>query len=187
MPGPKYSHAQLKQLWVLEGGSEATADTAAAIAQAESGGCQYALAGPVDIRPVKTCTWTVTNGENSCGLWQINLRAHPSYSAPTIFNELTNAGAAVAISNGGSDFGPWTTYVSGAYKTYLRSGGTPTAQPGTVFVPTGPIQPVASSGGWHHLTLGLARALPEALHHSQQLRASALRALKPPHRIGRDG
>lgn len=142
--GPSLTHAELEALWSLAGGLPGTEDTAAAIAEAESGGCQYALAGPVDIRPVKSCKWTKTDGENSCGFWQINLRAHPTYSAPSIFDKLTNAKAAVAISKGGTNFEPWTTYKTGAYKKYLTSGGVPAPQPGaggaaptTVNVPAG--------------------------------------------------
>ena len=37
------SHADLEALWVMAGGSQATADTAAAIAQAESGGNTSAI------------------------------------------------------------------------------------------------------------------------------------------------
>lgn len=133
---PSLSHAELEALWTLAGGIPGTEDVAAAIAQAESGGCQYDLAGPVDIRPVKTCRWTHTDGENSCGFWQINLRAHPTYSAPSIFDKLTNAKAAVAISRGGLDFTPWTTYTNGAYRAYLQAGTPPPA--GTSSPPSGP-------------------------------------------------
>jgi hypothetical protein len=181
--GPSYTHAQLEQLWILAGGSEATADTAAAIAEAESNGCQYALAGPVDIRPVKTCKWTVTNGENSCGLWQINLRAHPSYSAPSIFNEVTNAEAAVAISNAGADFTPWTTFVSGAYKAHLQSGGTPTAQPGTVSPATGTPMLAHAHSGWGDLRQVVNHHLPNRIAQSQLAGQATLRTLRRRHRV----
>jgi hypothetical protein len=181
--GPSYTHAELEELWILAGGSEATADTAAAIAEAESGGCQYALAGPVDIRPVKTCTWTVTNGENSCGLWQINLRAHPTYSAPGIFDTLTNAGAAVAISDGGADFTPWTTYVSGAYKTHLQSGGTPTAQPGTVTQPEGTPVLTHAHSGWGDLRQVVNHHLPNRIEQSRVAGLATLRTLRARHRV----
>lgn len=117
------THKQLEDLWIGNGGSIGYADTAAAIAQAESSGCQYALAGPKDIRPHKDCSWHKTSGENSCGYWQINLYAHPQYKAPGIFGQNENASAAIAISNDGQDFRPWTTYKNGAYKQYLTDAG----------------------------------------------------------------
>ena len=130
MPSYQLTHAQLEELWLLGGGSPDTADTAAAIAQAESGGCQYALAGPTDIRPVRACFWRITTLENSCGFWQINLRAHPQYSAPSIFAQDVNASAAVAISKDGTDFAPWTTYRTCAYKQYLSGQGAPAVYTG---------------------------------------------------------
>src|SRR5205823_2864134 len=39
------SHSELETLWVLHGGTQQSADMSAAIAQAESGGCQYAKHG----------------------------------------------------------------------------------------------------------------------------------------------
>ncbi len=131
MASNTYTHQQLMELWVLGGGMVQYADTAAAIAQAESGGCRYALAGPRDIRPVKACTYRRTSRENSCGLWQINLKAHPEYHAPAIFDPVANARAAVAVANGGADFSPWSTYTNGAYRNYLISPGSTTPQPGT--------------------------------------------------------
>lgn len=122
----QFSHSDLERLWQNAGGPGGhIADIAAAIAQAESNGCKYALAGPADIRPKPLCTWNRTSKENSCGLWQINLYAHKSYSAPDIFDENANAAAAVAISKSGSSFAAWTTFTSGAYKKYLTgTGGT---------------------------------------------------------------
>lgn len=187
MAGPSYTHAQLEELWILAGGGNAYADTAAAIAEAESGGCQYAKAGPTDDRPVKVCTYRATTKENSYGLWQINRNAHPQYSAASLYVALGNAHAAVAVSSGGTNFGPWSTYMNGAYKAHLQSGGTPTAQPGTVTTPDVPIRPVVAMHGWHDLTLALAHSVPQSLHHSQQLRASALRALGQARTIGRNG
>lgn len=112
-------------LWTANGGSSATADIAAAIAQAESGGCQYALAGPTDIRPVKQCTYRKTDGEESAGLWQINHRAHPETDLMSLFDPNYNAAAAVRISSHGSDFTPWTTFTSGAYLGNLTGASLP--------------------------------------------------------------
>jgi len=86
----------LEQLWEAAGGSSGEAFMAAEIAMAESGGSQYALS-PTD----------------DYGYWQINASHGP---AQATFNPLGNASAAVAISSDGTDWGPWTTYTSGAYE-----------------------------------------------------------------------
>lgn len=63
------------------------------------------------------------------GLWQINQPAHPTYfkQSGKIFEPGYNAAAAYAISKGGTDWTPWTTYKSQAYKAYYGKG-----------IPTGP-------------------------------------------------
>jgi hypothetical protein len=54
------------------------------------------------------------------GLWQINNVAWPQYSHQKLLNDPAyNAKAAFAISNGGSNWGPWTTYQTGAYQSYM--------------------------------------------------------------------
>ena len=68
---------------------------AAEIATAESGGNPYAVSPTDDI-----------------GLWQINL---PSWGSEASTNPVVNARAAVSISDDGTNWGPWTTYTSGAY------------------------------------------------------------------------
>lgn len=156
-------------LWREAGGPAFAADTAAAIAQAESDGCQYALAGPFDIRPVKVCRYTKTDKENSCGLWQINLMAHPTYHAPAIFDPLTNARAAVAISANGTSFVPWTTYGNGAYKQFLTAG-----------VPGADVGPIPNDNGligYKTLQDALARQLPSAFWRSQRLGLATSRKL----------
>ena len=69
---------------------------AAEIAMAESGGQQYAL-----------------SPTNDYGYWQINGSHGP---AEATFNPIGNAKAAIAISSDGTDWGAWTTYVTGAYQ-----------------------------------------------------------------------
>lgn len=119
------SFQALKDLWIQAGGSPAQAPVAAAIALAESGGNpQSHNAVPPD---------------NSYGLWQINMLGSmgPSRrsqfglsSDAQLFDPLTNAKAAVAISNNGSNFHPWSTFTNGAYKAHLngQGAGTGTAQ-----------------------------------------------------------
>jgi Lysozyme like domain len=67
---------------------------AAEIAMAESGG------NPNAISPT-----------NDFGLWQIN----GSNGALATLNPLQNAKSAIALSGNGTNWGPWTTYHSGAY------------------------------------------------------------------------
>ena len=57
--------------------------------------------------------------ENSYGLWQINILAHPSYSAARLLTPAYNAQAAYDISSGGSNWNPWGTYTSGAYRSHM--------------------------------------------------------------------
>ena len=45
------------------------------------------------------------------GLWQINA----SHGAEATLDPLGNAEAAVAISSDGANWGPWTTFTTGAY------------------------------------------------------------------------
>jgi LysM repeat protein len=85
----------LEALWEDAGGSHAAAFTAAEIAVAESGGNQYALS-PTD----------------DYGYWQINASHGPAMAT---FNAMGNAKAAIAISDDGTDWDAWTTYVTGAY------------------------------------------------------------------------
>lgn len=188
MPIDQRTFDFLREQWRVEGGPAASADLAAAIAFAESGGCQYALAGPIDIRPVKTCTWNQTHGENSCGYWQINLWAHPSYRAPAIFGVEENTRAAIAISSHGSDFGAWTTYVHGAYKPYLaKFGGQPV--PGPPSPPTTVEGPDPSNlnalNGWAHLSDELGRRAPGLLTSSARYREATLRLLASRTRVRR--
>ena len=87
--------AGLEDLWEEAGGSPAEAVMAASIAMAESSGEQYAT-GPV--------------GEE--GYWQIN----PHAWADATYDPIDNAKDAVQISDDGTDWDAWTTYLTGAYE-----------------------------------------------------------------------
>ena len=89
-----YGCSGLESLWEQAGGSAGEAVMAASIAMAESGG------NPNAISPT-----------NDYGLWQIN----GSHGALATLNPQGNAEAAVSISGSGSNWGPWTTYTTGAY------------------------------------------------------------------------
>jgi uncharacterized protein YodC (DUF2158 family) len=90
-----YSCSGLETLWKNAGGSSAEAFTAAEIAMAESGGNPNAISPTDDF-----------------GLWQIN----GSHGSMATLNPAGNARSAVSISSDGRNWGPWTTYTSGAYR-----------------------------------------------------------------------
>jgi hypothetical protein len=109
---------QLENLWIAAGGSRSLAPTAAAIAYAESSGNPNALNN------------TPSTGDYSVGLWQINYfgSLYPGraarYGPPTALlgaqGELANAKAAVDLAGPtGAGFTNWTTYRTGAYKSFL--------------------------------------------------------------------
>ena len=89
------SCAGLEQLWTSAGGNSADAFMAAEIAEAESGGNQYALS-PTD----------------DYGYWQINA----SNGALATYNAYGNARSAITLSDDGSNWNAWTTYRTGAYE-----------------------------------------------------------------------
>jgi hypothetical protein len=89
-----YSCSQLENLWREAGGNPDKSFTAAEIAVAESGGRADAISPTDDF-----------------GLWQIN----GSWGSLASLVPLVNARAAVTISHDGTDWNPWTTYITGAY------------------------------------------------------------------------
>jgi Lysozyme like domain len=80
-------------------------DLAAAVAMAESGGNPFA----------------VGDGATSFGLWQIHAPAHPEFAASQLLTAAYNAHAALLISKSGTDWSPWTTFRTGAYKAFMRT------------------------------------------------------------------
>ena len=177
-------HTALEQLWIAHGGDPNSADRAAAIAQAESGGCQYAHAGPVDDRPVNQCVYRFTNGEDSYGLWQINRApdAHPQYSAASLYTVGGNADAAVAIAQAGLDFTPWSTYKDGSYLQFMTNPSTTGPQPspgpfsGQTSHPNLPSN--AMTKAWMQLMRTLAIDAPRSLREAKTARARMRRAVR---------
>jgi hypothetical protein len=95
-------------------------DIAYAVAMAESSG---------NARSHNTNSST---GDNSYGLFQINMigsmgparrKQYHLKSNNDLFDPLTNAKVAYAMSNKGRDWSPWSTYKNGAYKKYLGKSG----------------------------------------------------------------
>jgi hypothetical protein len=95
------SQAQLEQLWDQQGGNPAEAPTASAIAEAESSGDEQAT--------------NTSSAGTARGYWQIE----SSHGALSTYNPEGNAKAAIAISDNGTNWSPWETFTSGAYKKFL--------------------------------------------------------------------
>jgi hypothetical protein len=120
---PALTQSQIAALWIANGGNPAQAQTAAAIAMAESGGVPNALGDSGD----------------SVGLWQVDTAFHPGLSKVDLTNPNFNAQQAINISGNGGNWTPWSTYCSsgngvncvnpggGAYRKYL--GGNTLAGP----------------------------------------------------------
>lgn len=98
-----YDYNTIKQIWILNGGNPAAAGIAAAVALAESSGNPSAINYN-------------SNGSVDRGLWQIN----SIHGAQSTFDITNNAKAAIAISKNGTDWSPWVTYTSGAWRKYLN-------------------------------------------------------------------
>jgi hypothetical protein len=60
------------------------------------------------------------NGEDSRGLWQINVRSHPDLAKYNLYDPVQNAKAAYEVSQQGGDVSPWTTTHGGLSARYLR-------------------------------------------------------------------
>lgn len=78
-------------------------------------------------------------GDNSYGLFQINMlggmgparrRQFGLSSNEALFDPLTNAKVAYQMSRGGTDWSPWSTYKTGAYRKYM--GNVPAAVGGAI-------------------------------------------------------
>jgi hypothetical protein len=94
---------ELRALARSVGFPEQSVDTAAAVAMAESGGYPAA----------------VGDQGKSFGLWQIHHPSHPTYEPAMLLTPSYNAQAALAISEQGKKWQPWTTYRNGAYQKFM--------------------------------------------------------------------
>jgi len=113
LPSYLYLFAKLSAL----GASTFQAQVALAIIRAESGD-----------------NWSAHNRnipiEDSIGLAQINLIAHPQYTGTNLYNIDANLAAMRDVSSGFTDWTPWTTYNDGTYLQYLPAGALgPTTPP----------------------------------------------------------
>lgn len=118
------------------------ANLAAAVAMAESGGDPQIL-GDVEYG-------------GSIGLWQINLPSNPQYDASALKDPTYNANAALAISKNGTNWNPWTTYRTGAYKRWYSGPGGPGTSKAKALVIGGVVVAGAAGLAWW-LTAGRYR------------------------------
>jgi hypothetical protein len=102
---PQLSVAALETLWVQNGGSQATAPQAAAVATAESS-------------RVPDNTNVNTDGSVDYGLFQINTVQNPAFAGQVnpdnveqsaIFIPNVNVADAESLSSGGANWGPWSS------------------------------------------------------------------------------
>lgn len=97
-----HSFAELKQLWISEGGNPAYAAMAAAVGLAESGGNDQAISK------------VNSNGTRDYGIWQISLKGGNG----GMLDPNANAKRAIQMSNDGTNWKPWcTAYGDGACGT----------------------------------------------------------------------
>jgi cell wall-associated NlpC family hydrolase len=136
-----YSARDIYRYARLAGFAPDQATTMTAIALAESGG---------DSRAHNA------SGEDSRGLWQINVAAHGDLARRDLYDPLENAKAAFRVSGGGRDVSPWTvTHHSGsarylAYKTEAQAAARSCGDGGDLGVWTGTAgygHPLAAGGG----------------------------------------
>ncbi len=113
----RLSDAQIAQAAAGAGFSGNALVTAVAIAIAESGGDAGNTTG---------------DGGTSWGLWQIHWTVHPQFNRAQLTDPNYNAAAAWQLSGGGSTWQPWTTYKTGAYRSYLSRAQNAAAQVGYV-------------------------------------------------------
>lgn len=134
---------QLASLALRAGCSPSEAPIAAAIASAESGGDPGAQ-GDISLMD-STWDW-------SEGLWQIRgLRDERGTGqlrdSMANANPVTNADAMYVISNGCTNWTPWTTYNTGAYLAYLPMMKSAVSSAVGYQVKTGSFPPVTVTGG----------------------------------------
>lgn len=109
------SFSDLVQYAQNAGFSGNSANTIAAIAMAESSGNPYAI-NPND-------------PGGSYGLTQINEGAWGIGAENTLGNPQEAFNQAYAVSNGGTNFSPWSTYTNGQYAQYLPQNSSATGTP----------------------------------------------------------
>lgn len=122
---------------------------AAAVAMAESGGNPCAQGDPIG----KFLCDTPNGTSTSFGLWQVNTPHNPQYDPKSLLDPQYNARAALAISQNGATWRPWSTFKNGSYLKWYPDAVYPPGG-GPVIVPQ-PVTPPSRSGGDVLATAGL--------------------------------
>lgn len=55
------------------------------------------------------------------GMWEINDHWHPEVSDECAYDAVCSTREAFRISDGGTDYSPWSTYVNGAYEKHMEA------------------------------------------------------------------
>ena len=119
-----------------------------------------------------------TKGEDSRGLWQINVGpgANTQYRKTNLFDPRTNAKVMAAMSGGGKNFGPWTVYTKGVYKQFLKAamaaldnkGAKPGNLSGSTAPSAGELRQQAREKRSRSLSGGLARIMGSSVSGSER-------------------
>lgn len=101
------NHTQLESLWVASGGSQASANVAAAVGEAESSGRTWITSPNPD-------------GGTNVGLWQLDTKGEGAgYTVEQLQDPATNGRITVLKTSNGSNWSHWQTFVDGTYKQFL--------------------------------------------------------------------
>ena len=151
---------QIGKLWIAAGGSEALKQLAVDIAMCESLGDTsriYNTAYPS--RPNYSPPVGSNSPEYSVGLWQVNVLAHPQYSAKDMQNGYLNAKAIISISDGGKNFDKTNVY---CYAVARQEEGLPGPAPPPL-TPVTATEPAAIATAFAQLMDVLGKKVPEGL------------------------
>jgi hypothetical protein len=117
---------------------------AIAVALAESGGNPNARA--------------LTSREDSRGLWQINVRAHPEFATVNLYDPATNARAAKAVLNK-QGWRAWSVYTTGKAMLFLPGATAVAAQVQAGNTAAGAIVSQSNPGGVLNTAVGTGQSI----------------------------
>jgi hypothetical protein len=115
--------------------------------------------------------------EDSQGLWQINLDAHPEFRTVNLYDATANGQAAASVSNGWTNFHPWSTYTSGLYLAWwpVAAAAAHAIEGGAPLTP-----PPINAGGLANAAVGASNAASAAVSGVTSV-GSFLGSLSSPH------
>lgn len=106
----------------------------------------------------------VTAREDSRGLWQINVKAHPWGLSTDLFDPQINAAAAFRVySEAGNKFTPWSAYIYGRYLQYLDEAGKAVGAAAGITIPEDEqSQADPNNWSWHQFVAGVTHEMSSA-------------------------